>query len=85
MTGYRVHSTPPPDTSKISHDDAIERALFALIASHADEPGLLIVSLADRVVSHQILARLRLVPARDRLLSFSDSCRTITSSLKGDA
>ena len=83
MTGYRVHSTPPPDTSRI--DDTIARALFALIASHADEPGLLIVSLADRVVSHQIPARLRLVPARDRLLSFSDSCRTITSSLKGDA
>jgi hypothetical protein len=54
----------------------IERALFALIQAHANEPTPFILYLADRIVT-----RMRLVPAR----TFSSSCSRITASLKGDA
>jgi hypothetical protein len=57
----------------------IERRLFALISADADEPAPFILYLADRIASHEIVTRMRLVPAR----TFSSSCRSITSSLKG--
>jgi hypothetical protein len=50
-------------------DDAIERSLFELIEAHAEEPGPYVVWLADRLASHEICKRLRLVPA----CSFSSS------------
>jgi hypothetical protein len=72
-------------TTTAGPEAEIERALFALIQAHAHEPAPFILYLADRIASHEIVTRMRLVPVRDRSLSFSDSCRTITSSLKGDA
>jgi hypothetical protein len=61
-----------------NRDDAIEKDLFALIQAHADKPAPFILWLADRLASHEIVTRLRLVPAR----TFSSSCRDITASLK---
>jgi hypothetical protein len=52
-----------------------------LISTHANEPAPFILYLADRIASHEIVTRMRLVPAR----TFSDSCRLLTSSLKADA
>ena len=49
-------------TAPVSHEAEIERALFALIADHADEPAPFILYLADRIASHEIVTRLRLVP-----------------------
>jgi hypothetical protein len=67
-------------TTTVGPEAEVERQLFKLIQTHADEPAPF-----NRIASHEIVTRLRLVPASDRSLSFSDSCRTITSSLKGDA
>jgi hypothetical protein len=64
-----------------NRDDVIEREMFALITAHVDKPGPFIMWLADRLASHEIVVRLRLVPAR----SFSESCLRIASSLRGDA
>jgi hypothetical protein len=77
MRADRVHSTPPPDTS---HDDTIERQLFELIMAHAIEPAPFVLWLADRITSHELVVRLRLVPPRAG--TFRDSCRSIAADLK---
>ena len=66
-------------TTTAGPEAEIERQLFALISAHANEPAPFILYLADRIASHEIVTRMRLVPAR----TFSSSCREITSSLKG--
>jgi hypothetical protein len=79
MRADRVHSTPPPATS---HDDTLERQLFELIMAHAVEPAPFVLWLADRITSHELVVRLRLVSPRAG--TFSSSCASITSSLRGD-
>ena len=69
------------DSTSVPIEAEIERALFALIQAHAHEPAPFILYLADRIASHEIVTRMRLVPAR----TFSSSCRSITASLKNDA
>jgi hypothetical protein len=64
-----------------NRDDVIEREIFALISAHVDKPGPFILWLADRLASHEIVIRLRLVPAR----SFAESCARIASNIRGDA
>jgi hypothetical protein len=64
----RVHSTPPLNASKIHPDDEIERRLLALIETHMAEPAPAVLWLTDRIASHAIVTRLRLVPARNLLL-----------------
>ena len=58
----------------------IERALFELIQAYADEPTPLIIWLAHRIASHEIVTRLPLVPRP----TFADSCRAITAGLGDD-
>ena len=65
-------------SAPVSHEAEIEQALFALISAHANETAPFILYLADRIASHEIVTRMRLVPAR----TFSSSCRDISASLK---
>ena len=58
----------------------IERALFELIQAYAGEPTPLVIWLADRIASHEIVTRLPLVPRP----TFADSCRAITAGLGDD-
>jgi hypothetical protein len=51
------------DSFYSNRDDAIERDLFALIEAHVEQPAPFILWLADRLASHEICTRLRLVPA----------------------
>ena len=55
----REYSSRPLRTPKIHPDGAIERRLLALIA---DDPAS-VLWLTDRIASHAIVVRLRLVPA----------------------
>jgi hypothetical protein len=79
MRADRVHSTPPPTTS---HDDTLERQLFELIMAHAIEPAPFVLWLADRIASHKLVVRLRLIPTRPTG-TFRDSCRAIAADLIG--
>jgi hypothetical protein len=54
--------------------------LFLLIEQHIDHPEPFIMFLADRLASHEICKRLRLVRP-----TFSESCRSMASAMKGDA
>jgi hypothetical protein len=51
------------DSTSVPIEAEIERALFALILAHANEPAPFILYLADRIASHEIVTRMRLVPA----------------------
>ena len=59
----REYSSQPLRAPKIHPDDAIERQLFALIENHMAEPAPAVLWLTDRIASHAIVTRLRLVPA----------------------
>jgi hypothetical protein len=67
-------------TTTAGHEAEIERALFALISAHANEPAPFILDLADRIAWHEIVTRLRLVPRP----TFAGSCRRIAAGLDGD-
>jgi hypothetical protein len=45
-------------------DAEIEQQVFALIEDHMAEPAPAVLWLTDRIASHAIVTRLRLVPAR---------------------
>ena len=66
-------------TTTAGPEAEIERALFALISAHANEPAPFILYLADRIASHEIVTRMRLVPARAG--TFSSSCHSITEAV----
>jgi hypothetical protein len=67
-------------TTTVGQEAEIERALFALISAHANNaPAPFILYLADRIASHEIVTRMRLVPRP----MFADGCRSITQALKG--
>jgi hypothetical protein len=68
-------------TTTTGPEAEIERQLFGLISAHANEPAPFILYLADRIASHEVVTRMRLVPAP---VTFADSCRAITSSLEVD-
>jgi hypothetical protein len=50
----------------------IERQVFRLIEEYAEEPAPFVLWLSDRIASHEIVTRLRLVPAR-RLTGRADA------------